>query len=115
MPSIFVKYPDGSEASIDPRGDASRRVLIGSSDQCQIRLQGEGILPIHAYLARRSNHYYLLLAPGATVLCNGHEVTNERSPEEDRDLDHFEMVRRDRFVVKLAGAAITVHDVCDSV
>jgi hypothetical protein len=112
MPSIHVKYPDGREARIDPRGDGSRRVLIGTSDQCQIRLQGECVLPIHAYLACRSNHYGLLLAPGARVLCNGHEVTNERSPGDDHDLDHFQWVRRDQFVVELAGATITVHHVC---
>jgi len=69
MPSVSVRYADGSHAEIEPRGDGSGRVLIGSSDQCQIRLQGEGVLPVHAYLAGRSNHYGLLLAPGASVLC----------------------------------------------
>src|SRR5262245_14023834 len=109
MASIFVRYPDGSEAEIDPDGDESGRVLIGSSDQCQIRLQGEGVLPVHAYLAGRSCHYGLLLAPGAKLTWNGLEVGNEDAPTDEPDLARFRWALRDRFTVELAGAVITVR------
>jgi hypothetical protein len=112
MPEISVRYADGSEAEIDPRGDGSGRVLIGSSDQCQIRLQGEGVLPVHAYLAGGSNHYGLLLAPGARVLCKGIELANEDSPTDDLNLARFRWVMRDRFTIELAGATITVRHFC---
>jgi hypothetical protein len=111
MARIFVRYSDGSEAEIDSDGDESERVLIGSSDQCQIRLQGEGILPVHAYLAGRSYHYGLLLAPGAKVNWNGLEVGNEDSLTDNPDLARFRWTLWDRFTVELAGAIITVHHI----
>jgi len=109
MAHITVRYPDGTETEINPNRDYLRPVLIGSSEQCQIQVRGEGVLPIHAYLAPRSNHYGLLLAPGAAVLYNGRELSNDAPPTDGGDLDHFRWVLRDKFAFELAGAVITVR------
>jgi hypothetical protein len=110
MATISVAY-SALTAQIDPSGDEAGRVLIGSAAGCQNRLQAEGVLPVHAYLAGLSSHYCLFLAPGASLVCNGRLLADERPLADETDLAHFRRVARDQLTVELVGAKITVHHV----
>ena len=112
METIAVTFPDGRRADIDPRGDGSSRVLIGTAERCQIRLAGTDLLPVHAYLAGRGNHYWLYLAPGAKCICNGRELSHagDGPASGEPDLDRFEQqAARDRFRIEVGGAVIVFH------
>ena len=96
----------GGDVTIEVEFDENGRLLIGSSDECRVQIPG--LLPIHAYLAARSNHVALYIAPGARVTCRGQEIVND-VPDEGGGLERYLWVARDSIGLELAGVSFTVQ------
>jgi len=111
MPIITVTYADGRKVEIDSLAEGNRQVLFGTAEHCHIRLVGTDVLPVHAYLAHASNHYYLYLAPGARVFSKGRELFHDGDAPAlgESDLSGFKGVLRDSIHFELGGALIVAR------
>src|SRR5262249_24782072 len=103
MPTIIIPRPEG-DVVITMGYDESGRLLLGSSDNCQVQIPG--LQPVHAYLAAKSDHVDLFLAPGAKIVCDGREVWAEPLPIERFSLEQFRLVGRDFNFVYIGGVRV---------
>lgn len=73
-PRAYLSLPLGSRALRVPLGE--RVVVIGSGDDCELRLSGRGIAPRHVAIRRADNRYLCAaVEPGLTFLHNGRPQT----------------------------------------
>jgi hypothetical protein len=103
MPTLSIPRPEG-DVTVEIGYDEYGRLLIGSSENCHIQIPG--LRPVHAYLAEKSDHVDLFLAPGEGLVCNGREVRADPVPFERVLLEQYCMVARSPILVEIGGVRV---------